>query len=37
MRNRKLSNFKEGQNAEQNKTKQKAKEKYLEEEAHTLL
>lgn len=37
MWNRKLSNFKEGQNAEQNKTKQKAKEKYLEEQAHTLL
>lgn len=36
MWNRKLSSFKEGQNAEQNKMKQKAKEKYLEEQAHTL-
>lgn len=35
MWNRKLSSFKEGQNTEWNKMKQKAKENYLKEQAHT--
>lgn len=35
MWNRKLSDFEEGQTAEWNKMKQKAKEKYLKEQTHT--